>query len=75
MYYNKDVRNKNLTPITNDLDKNTTCCAIGSNEYANSNITLTAGSRVFHLKVCQNCKRIIILLIRNINNLTFLIKF
>ena len=23
MYYNKDARNKNLTPTTNDLDKNT----------------------------------------------------
>lgn len=46
MYYNKDARNKNLTPTTNDLDKNTTCSAIGCNEYANSNITFTAAWRV-----------------------------
>ena len=57
IYYNKDITNKNLTGITNELDENLICCVIGCNDFANSNITLTAGTRIFNLKRCQNCKK------------------
>ena len=57
IYYNKDIRNKNLTAITNELDENLICCAIGCNDYANSNITLKGGTRIFNLKVCHICKK------------------
>jgi hypothetical protein len=54
--YNIDIGNKKFT-CNNTLEKNAICCVIGCDDNANSNITLTAGNRIFNLKVCENCKK------------------
>ncbi len=54
--YNSEIGNKNLT-ANDQEDENIICSVIGCNDYANSNTTLTAGTRIFKLKICKNCKR------------------
>jgi hypothetical protein len=58
IYSNKDAKDKNLTVAAADeQDEIVICCGIGCNAYPDSNITLTAGTRIFNFKVCQNCKK------------------
>jgi hypothetical protein len=57
--HNNDIIDKNLTitAAISEENKNIICSYTGCNEYANSIITLRAGTRIFILKVCKSCKK------------------